>query len=547
MIHSYVEDQGLGSSVVSAACCYHVKQTSKNPDPYSLIPIPYSTIISMEIRDRYAPSPTGNQHIGSVRTALFNYLFARSQGGKFILRLEDTDRSRCEDKYVKNLYDTFDWLAFRWDEGPDTGGPSAPYIQSERFEMYKKYAQELLDNNHAYYCFCTTERLDRIRQEREAAHSSESGYDRHCRNIAPEEARRRVENGESHTVRLKIPLAIESPEAKCVTGFFDHIVGNIEWKNEDINPDPVLLKSDGFPTYHLANVVDDHLMEITHILRAQEWLPSTPLHVIMYKAFGWEPPQFCHLPMVMGQDGKKLSKRHGATGIDEFRRHGFLPEALVNYIALVGASYEEGKELYTLDELAERFSLEKLNKAPAIFDYKKLEWFNGQYIRLKSDEELAALTLPLAVEMGLFGEPGQKPDPVQEKTFTAAMPLVKERAIHLTEIPEKLGYLFSEPALPPNEELFPKKANLNETIELLKKAKAITVSLAEAPNDEAAENIIKSFAEKEGLKLGDLMMPFRVAITGARVSPPLFGSLRLLESEKAIARLERAISALDSP
>jgi glutamyl-tRNA synthetase len=288
-------------------------------------------------------------------------------------------------------------------------------------------------------------------------------------------------------------------------------------------------------------------MGITHILRAQEWLPSTPLHVIMYKAFGWEHPEFCHLPMVMGQDGKKLSKRHGATGIDEFIRQGFLPEALVNYIALVGASYEEGKEIYSLEELAERFSLEKLNKAPAIFDYKKLEWFNGQYIRMKSDSELAALTLPIAIEIGLFGKPGQKPDSIQEKTYIAAMPLVKERAVCLTEIPEKLGYLFGEPALAPKEEFIPKKGDLNAASDLLIKAKNIIISLAEAPTDEEAENIIKSFAEKEGLKLGDLMMPLRVAITGARVSPPLFGSLRLLGSEKSIARLDAAISALNSP
>ena len=497
----------------------------------------------MEIRDRYAPSPTGNQHIGSVRTALFNYLFARSSGGKFILRLEDTDQSRCEEQYVKNLYDTFEWLGFRWDEGPDVGGPSAPYIQSERLNTYKKYAIELLDNNHAYYCFCTTERLDKVRQEREASHSSESGYDRFCRNITPDEATRRVETGEAHTIRLKIPLSGEGRGEKAVTKFFDYIVGSVEWKNEDINPDPVLLKSDGFPTYHLANVVDDHLMGITHILRAQEWLPSVPLHVIMYKAFGWDHPEFCHLPMVMGQDGKKLSKRHGATGIEDFKRQGFLPEALVNCIALVGASYVEGKEIYSLEELAERFSLDKLNKAPAIFDYKKLEWFNGQYIRMKSDAELAALTLPMAVETGLFGG---KPDSAQEKTYTAAMPLVKERAVYLTEIPEKLRYLFNEPAMPPKEEFIPKKSDLKETVELLKKALAIAGNMAEASSDEEAENVIKSFAEKEGIKLGDLMMPFRVAITGARVSPPLFGSLRLLGSEKSLTRLERAIGFIQS-
>jgi len=499
----------------------------------------------MEIRDRYAPSPTGNQHIGSVRTALFNYLFARSREGKFILRLEDTDQTRCEEKYVKNLYDTFEWLGFRWDEGPDMGGPCAPYIQSERTELYRKHANELVEKDHAYYCFCTPERLDKVRKEREAAHSSESGYDRYCRNIPREEAARRAASGEAHTIRLKIPLAEKGSDAAPVTAFYDHIIGNVEWKNEDINPDPVLLKSDGFPTYHLANVVDDHFMNITHILRAQEWLPSVPLHVIMYKAFGWEHPEFCHLPMVMGSDGKKLSKRHGSTGIDEFIKQGCLPEALINYIAMVGCSYEEGRDIYTLGELAALFSIEKLNKAPAVFDYKKLEWFNGQYIRMKSDEELAAATLAFAIEEGLFGAPGKSPDAAQKISYTAAMPLVKERAVYLNEIPPKLHYLFSEPAMPPKEEFFPKKADLNKTVKLLKKGRTIMSDLSKAADDEEAENIIKLFAEKEELKLGDLMMPLRVAITGTRVSPPLFGSLRILGADIATARIDRALGALE--
>ena len=502
----------------------------------------------MKIRDRYAPSPTGPQHIGGVRTALFNYLFARSKGGNFLLRLEDTDRTRSEDKYVQNLYDTFDWLGFRWDEGPDLGGPAGPYIQSERTDIYQRYAKELFEKDCAYYCFCTAERLEQVRKEREASHSAESGYDRHCRKILREEAERRVAAGEAHTVRLKIPLGETSGETGTppVTVFSDHIIGQVEWKNEDINPDPVLLKSDGFPTYHLANVVDDHLMEISHILRAQEWLPSVPLHVIMYRAFGWEHPEFCHLPMVMGLDGKKLSKRHGSTSIDEFRRQGILSEALINYIALVGASYEEGKDLYTLDELTERFSLDKLSKSPGIFDYKKLEWYNGQYIRMKSDEELARLSLPFAIEAGLFGSPGKAPNLTQEKLYTAAMPLVKERLVYLTEIPEKICYLFSEPAIPPAEEFIPKKLDLSTAIEMLKKAQGIISSLAEASSDEEAENRMKSFLEKEGIKLGDFMMPLRVAVTGSRVSPPLFGSVRLLGTAQSAVRLERAIAGLET-
>ncbi|MDR1839809.1 MAG: glutamate--tRNA ligase [Treponema sp.] len=491
----------------------------------------------MIVRDRYAPSPTGLQHIGGIRTALFNYLFARSGGGKFILRLEDTDRTRSEDCYVQNLYDTFSWLGFGWDEGPDAGGPFAPYIQSERSGLYKKYAQELLDNGNAYYCFCTPERLEEVRQQREAARSPETGYDRHCRAIDQQEAAKRAAAGEACTVRLKIPLG----ETTC---FHDRLLGDIEWKNDDVNSDPVLLKSDGFPTYHLANVVDDHLMEISHVLRAQEWLASTPLHIIMYRCFGWMPPEFCHLPMVMGQDGKKLSKRHGATSIDEFRKQGYLPDALINYIALLGASYEEGKDIYTLDELAQRFSLEKLNKAPAVFDYKKLEWYNGQYIRMKSDEELAELCLPYAAAANLFGAGGAEPSPQQRAVLTAAMPLVKERLVFLSEAPEKIAYLFNEPEIPSAEEFIPKKCDLAKTVELLRIGSELVRPLAEMADDGQAESFIKAEAEKREIKLGDLMMPLRVAITGSRVSPPLFGSLRILDAECSLARVQRALNKL---
>ncbi|MDR2028513.1 MAG: glutamate--tRNA ligase [Treponema sp.] len=493
----------------------------------------------MEIRDRYAPSPTGLQHVGGLRTALFNYLFARSQGGKFILRLEDTDRTRSEEGFVQNLYDTFAWLGIHWDEGPDIGGPAGPYIQSERFALYKEYAAKLVETGKAYYCFCSAERLDRIRAEREAAHSGETGYDRHCRDIPPGEAARRAAAGEPCVIRLRIPL-------EDSTRFRDRLLGDIEWKNGEINPDPVLLKSDGFPTYHLANVVDDHLMGISHVLRAQEWIPSTPLHIIMYRAFGWEPPEFCHLPMVMGGDGKKLSKRHGATSIDEFRRQGYLPEALVNYVALLGCSYEEGKDLYTPEELARRFSLEKLNKAPAIFDYKKLEWYNAQYIRMKSDGDLAALALPYAVEAGLFGKPGAGPGEAEQAAFTAAMPLIRERVSFLREIPAKLGYLFAEPAVPGAEEFIPKKGDLPGTIGLLRRGRELIAPIA-GRDDGEAEAFVKAWAEKEGLKLGDLMMPLRVAITGERVSPPLFGSIRILGTGRSLARVDRALAALSAP
>jgi glutamyl-tRNA synthetase len=459
---------------------------------------------------------------------LFNYLFAKSQGGTFVLRLEDTDRTRSDSAFVQDLFDTFQWLGFHWDEGPDVGGPYAPYIQSERAALYQKAAQELLDRDKAYYCFCSAERLENLRKERESARSSETGYDKLCRNIPKDAAASRVKAGEPHVIRLKIPLG-------QTTRFHDRLLGDIEWKNEDVNPDPVLLKSDGFPTYHLANVVDDHYMGITHVLRAQEWLPSTPLHTIIYESFDWEPPEFCHLPMVMGSDGKKLSKRHGATSVDEFRRQGYLPEALLNYTALLGASYEEGKDVYTLEEIVAAFDVDKLNKAPAVFDYKKLAWFNGLYIRAKSDKELAALALPYCE--GLIKE--------NSASFVGAMSLIKERISLLSEIPSKIAYLFEEPPLLEPSEFFPKKADLAKTVELLELGKKLIPAASRKSYEEA---FFKEEAEKAaalaGVKIGDLMTPLRVAITGARVSPPLLGSLRLLGEEKSMARVEKSLSLL---
>jgi glutamyl-tRNA synthetase len=489
----------------------------------------------MKTRVRYAPSPTGLQHIGGIRTALFNYLYARATEGTFALRLEDTDRTRCDDAFVKNLYDTFDWLEFRWDEGPDVGGGFAPYVQSERTALYKRYAEELLDKGAAYRCFCSGERLEAVRKEREAAKSPLSGYDRHCRSLPVKDAERRAEAGESCTIRLKIPLGER-------TVFHDALLGDVEWKNDDVNPDPVLLKSDGFPTYHLANIVDDHLMEITHVLRAQEWLSSTPLHIILYRAFGWEPPVFCHLPMVMGADGKKLSKRHGATSINEFRKSGYLPGALLNYVAQLGASYEEGREIWTLDDLAKRFSLDKINKAQAVFDYRKLAWFNAEYIKAMGNEELAARALPYALDAGLFGGAGKPPDSGQEALFVRAMPLVKERAVFLTEIPAKLAYLFSVPPVPDRQEFVPKKGTIEDALSSLEKALPLVADLVTV-DDAEAEALVKAECEKNAVKIGDFLMPLRVAITGSRVSPPLFGSMRLLGADECAARIKKALES----
>lgn len=490
----------------------------------------------MDVRVRYAPSPTGLQHIGGVRTALFNYLFARSMGGKFILRLEDTDRTRSRDDYVQNLYDTFKWLGFYWDEGPDVGGPTGPYIQSQRFELYREYAHKLVEMDKAYFCFCGQAKADTANpatQEEALQAESGFGYNRHCRSIAPAEARKRVAAGETHVIRLKISL-------DGTTKFTDLLLGDIEWKNTDINPDPVLLKSDGFPTYHLANVIDDHTMKISHVMRAQEWIPSAPLHMQLYAAFGWTPPLLCHLPMVLGQDGQKLSKRHGATAVDEFRKKGYVREALINYIAMLGCSYQDGRDMYSLDDLVQLFKIEHINKAPAVFDYVKLEWFNGQYIRQLSDEDLAALMTPHLAEAGLVSA---VPVPAEKAIILQAAPLVRERLKYLTDAPEALRFLFTEPALPPTEDLVPKKLDAGATARGLQASRQLleTVGVADHAAIEAA---FRARAEELGCKLGDLLMPLRLAVTGTKVSPPLFESILVMGVDKALPRIDRAIAAL---
>ncbi|MDR1747893.1 MAG: glutamate--tRNA ligase [Spirochaetaceae bacterium] len=487
----------------------------------------------MEVRVRYAPSPTGMQHIGGVRTALFNYLFARTNGGKFILRLEDTDRTRYAPEYEQNLFDTLEWMGIEWDEGPDKGGEYGPYIQSQRFELYKKHALELVKMGRAYYCFCDAERLERIRKI-QTMNKMAPGYDRECRHLSEAEVRANLEKGLPHVIRLKVPL-------EGATLFHDALLGDIEWKNEDINPDPVLLKSDGFPTYHLANIVDDHYMKISHVMRAQEWIPSTPLHVIMYRAFGWEHPEYCHLPMVMGQDGQKLSKRHGATSVNEFRNNGYLPEALVNYIAMLGASYEDGRDIYSLKELESLFRLEKLNKAPAVFDYKKLEWFNGQYMRAMDDESLYRAALPFISKEGILPtEPSER----EKAKLMEVMPLIRERLHFLTEAPEMVRFLFIEPAAPNPEDLIPKKLDQEGTKKILTLAAEELLPGLEGKTEEEGDVLVRETAEKLGVKLGDLMMPIRIAVTGSRVSPPLIGSIRILGTKEAIARINRAIAVL---
>ena len=487
----------------------------------------------MEVRVRYAPSPTGLQHIGGVRTALFNYFFARSQGGKFILRIEDTDRERYSDESLQDLYDTFEWLGIDWDEGPDRGGDYGPYVQSERFELYKKYAEQLIAEGKAYYCYCTPERLDALRQQQQKDKKSQQGYDRHCRDLSVEKRADYKSRGLKPVVRFKIPL-----EGKTV--FHDLLLGDVKRKNSDINPDPVLLKSDGFPTYHLANIIDDHMMKISHIMRAQEWLPSGPLHVLLYEAFGWEPPQYCHLPMVMGKDGQKLSKRHGSTSLRDFIAAGYLPEALINYVSLVGWSYDDSREFFEKEDLEKLFVLEKLNKAPGVFDYKKLDWFNGQYIRKLSDTQLIEKISPYLTEAGCIRNP---PTESQQSMLDGLVPIVKERLKLLSDIVPMTAFLFGDIADYAAEELIPKKQDAAGALEILRLGKPLIEKLSQL-DDEALEEEFKALSESSGYKLGDLLAPLRVAVTGSRISPPLFASIRLLGLDTALARIDAAMGKL---
>lgn len=486
----------------------------------------------MSVRVRYAPSPTGLQHIGGVRTALFNYFFARSNGGKFILRVEDTDRERYSDESLQDLYDTLDWLGVKWDEGPVVGGPYGPYIQSERFAIYQEYAKKLVDMGKAYYCYCSAERLEALRQKQIEEKSPVQGYDGHCRDLTAEQRAELEAQGIKPVIRLKVPR-------EGSTTFHDVLMGDITRENKDISPDPVLLKSDGFPTYHLANVIDDHLMGITHIMRAQEWIPSGPLHVILYEAFGWEVPTYCHLPMVMGNDGHKLSKRHGSTSVRDFRQKGYLPEALLNYVSLVGWSYDGEKEFFTREELEQCFSLEKINKAPGVFDYQKLDWFNAQYIRRKGDTELAALLMPYLKDAGLLdGNAGSF------ARLQAFVPGIRDRITLLSDIVPMCAFL-TDHGEPDVALLIPKKMDAAGTLQSLKSVyDVVKAGLEAGKNDEMLQQELMDLALKLGIKNAGVFNPLRTAVTGLAVSPPPFSCIRLLGKEESFRRIERAISVL---
>ncbi|MBU0704721.1 MAG: glutamate--tRNA ligase [Chloroflexi bacterium] len=500
----------------------------------------------MMVRVRFAPSPTGEPHIGNVRTVVFTWLFARRMGGQFILRIEDTDRTRYQPETIAVIMDGLRWLGLDWDEGPGLeelqrlgmenageyaiGGPYGPYIQSERQAMYREVAEELIERGWAYRCNCTPERLEQVR-ERQRASKQSPMYDRHCRDLPPGA----ISTGEPHVIRLKVPLT-----GKTVVP--DAIKGDVVFKNAGID-DQVLLKSDGFPTYHLAVVVDDHYMKITHISRGDDWIPSTPKRMMIYQAMGWEPPVYCHVPLVLGADGKKLGKRHGATSVTQFRDRGYLPEALFNFLALLGWSPGEGEEqeIFGRDELIERFDLFRVNRASATFSYKKLDWMNGVYIRSLPEEELLERLLPFWQRAGMV------PDPCPDETratLRRIVPLIQERLKRLDEVVEWTAFLFREVETPPADKLVGKKMTPEESLIALRRVRALLAEV-EPFEPEAMEPPMRALAEELEIKAGQMFGIVRWAVTGQEVAPPLFGSLELVGREQTLARLSAAEVALD--
>jgi glutamyl-tRNA synthetase len=474
---------------------------------------------------RFAPSPTGYLHVGGARTALFNFLFARRHGGRFILRIEDTDQKRYQPEALAEIFASLKWLGLQWDEGPEVGGDAGPYFQSQRTALYRRHAEELLAAGKAYRCFCSEERLALLRQEQEQAKMADGlGYDRHCRGLGSAEIEKLLAANTPHVVRLKVP------DDRAVA-FHDLIRGDITYDSAQLD-DLVLLKSDGFPTYHLANVIDDHRMDITHVLRGDEWIASTPKHILIYEACGWAPPIFAHMPVILAPDGGKLSKRRGAASVLDYQRAGFLPEALLNFLALLGWAPGGDREIMTLDEMSAAFSLERVQAKAAVFDETKLEWMNGVYLQQHSVESLLGDVLALWRTAGL--PPQALADEGRLKKVIA---LFRERSRKIGEIAGNSLYFFRDP-----EAYDPAAAKKYFRPEALPLFDALLPRLAavEPFSRDALEGLYRQLAEELGLAAGKLIHPTRLAVSGVSFGPGLFEMLELLGRETVLRRLQRA-------
>ena len=471
----------------------------------------------MSVRVRFAPSPTGSLHIGSVRTTLYNYFMARQHGGTLILRIEDTDQDRLVPGAIDSIYDGLHWMGVDWDEGPREGGPFGPYVQSERLPLYQAHAAQLVAGGAAYLCFCTKERLDQMRKAQQAQ-GEITRYDRHCRSIEPSEAAERA-NTEQHVVRLKVPedgtIAID-----------DLVYGHIEWPLRSIE-DQILLKSDGFPTYQLAVVIDDHLMEISHVFRGEDWLPSTPKHLLVYQAFGWAVPPHAHLPNVLGPDGKKLAKRHGATKVEEFKREGYLPEAMTNYLSLIGWAPGTEEEIFSLDELVRRWTVEAVHSAGGKWDRDRLNFFNGVWIRKLSPDALLERLDPYL------------PPEWDRRLVRETVPLINERMQTLGEAKELIGFLFTDELAYDRALLIPKKREGHDAESALGRA-TVALRFLDPFSAEGIGTALGAVATDLEWTVRDLTMSVRAAVTGRKVGPPLYESIALLGRERALARLDAA-------
>jgi glutamyl-tRNA synthetase len=474
------------------------------------------------VRVRIGPSPTGDPHVGTAYIALFNYAFAKQHGGQFILRIEDTDQVRSNPAWETMIIDALKWLGLSWDEGPDVGGPHGPYRQSERRAIYQEHAELLRSRGGAYPCFCSTERLDQLRlQQRQRGVAS--GYDGLCRRLAPEDAAAQLAAGTPYVLRLKVPR-----EAPVVV--VDKLRGEVSFDPQQID-DQVLMKSDGLPTYHLANVVDDHLMQITHVMRAEEWITSTPKHVLLYRAFGWDMPEFIHMPLLRNQDKSKISKRKNPVSLNYYRQAGYYPEAMLNYLAMMGWTMPDGREKFPLQDMIDSFTFERISLGGPVFDVAKLTWLNGLYIREQPVQRLLQRWRETILT---------------DEKLLAVAPLVHERVEKLEDLLEHITYFFGgdvpyDAAL--LKELVPKKREKKAAIGALEQVLELldAVPTLEPVPFEAA---LRALCEKLEWKTKELFMPVRVAISGRKATPPLFDTMALLGKERCRRRLRNAISAL---
>ncbi len=490
---------------------------------------------SSPVRVRFAPSPTGRSHMGSARTALYDFLIARRTGGSFVLRIEDTDRKRFVPGAEEELIEGLHWLGLNWDEGPDVGGAYGPYRQSERGEHYRNHAQDLVRQGHAYYCFCSSERLAQVRQEQQKRRQPPR-YDGLCRALSAQDARRRAEAGEPHVVRFRTPR-------EGTTTAVDLLRGPIHVENATID-DYILLKSDGAPVYHLAAMVDDHLMAITHVLRSSEWLPTFPLHVLVIQAFGWEQPVWVHLSVFLNPTGKgKMSKRHSGDPklgeksiyVTDLRELGYLPEGVVNWIALMGWSYDDRTEFFTMADLIDKFALEKLTPSPAAINYSKLDHFNGLHLRALSPEDLTTRLVPF------FERAGLAVDPARLRRVT---PLIQERIRTLDEALDLAGFFFRPSVSQTAAQLMGKGMTARQSAEAVRRALSLLQGLPEITSA-VAEKPLRDLAEEMGLEVGQLFGILRIAVTGQPVSPPLLESMEIVGRDEVLRRIEHAAELLE--